>query len=139
MFFNQVYVEKFKQKMKFKHHVGTHYGRLIRRFGPLSHIKVIGLEGKHKTMKSYTKNTNNRINVSHSLARKVQYNTALRLLKAEGFQDQITTLKIKTISLKDQVLKKNILSNHTVSLFYNLIISRISNLSNQLSNLHASF
>lgn len=98
----QVYVEKFKQKMKFKHHHGTHYGRLIRRFGPLSHIKVIRLEGKHKTMKSYTKNTNNRINMSYSLARKVQYNTALRLLKAEGFQDQITTHKIKTISLKDQ-------------------------------------
>lgn len=89
--------------MKFKHHVGVHYGRLTRRFGPLSHIKVIRLEGKHRIMKSYTKNTNNRRNMSYSLARKVQYNTALRLWKAEGFQDQIKALKPKKIWLKDQV------------------------------------
>lgn len=89
--------------MKFKHHVGVHYGRLTRQYGPLSHIKVIRLEGKHRAMKNYTKNSNNRMNLSYSLARKVQYNTALRLLKAEGFQDQIKTLKTKSIWLKDQV------------------------------------
>lgn len=44
--------------------------------------------------------------MSYSLARKVQYSTALRLLKAEGLKDQIQTLKTKNILLKDQVLNK---------------------------------
>lgn len=99
-----MYVEKFKQKMKFKHHVGTHYGKLTRKFGPLSQIKVIRLEGKHKTMKNYSKNTNNRIDISYSIARKVQYSTALRFLKAKGLQDRITTLRVTTIWLKNQVI-----------------------------------
>ncbi|KAJ6631752.1 hypothetical protein Bhyg_15731, partial [Pseudolycoriella hygida] len=47
-------------------------------------------EGKHKEIKAYAKNTNSRVNLSHSLAKKLQYNFALRLLQKECLKDRIT-------------------------------------------------
>lgn len=46
-------------------------------------------EAKHKTIKNYTKNTTSRKNLSLSLAKKLQYNFAYRLLTNVGLNDSI--------------------------------------------------
>lgn len=60
-------------------------------------------EGKHKQVKMYTKNTSNRVNISVSIAEKVQYQNALRVLESEGLEDIITTCTLYKKCLKDKV------------------------------------
>lgn len=54
-------------------------------------------------MKMYTKNTNNRINISLSIAKKVQNTNALRVFTSEGLEDIITTSKLYKNSIKNKV------------------------------------
>lgn len=86
---NDMYKTQFNQTLKPKHHIITHYPTLINRYGPLYYISTIRFEAKHKVMKNYTKNTSCRINLSLSLARKIQYNFASRVLSRNGLYDNI--------------------------------------------------
>lgn len=70
---NQMYVTLFKQTLKAKHHIITHYPTLITLYGPLRFLTSMRFEAKHKFIKNYTKNTVSRVNVSYSLGRKQQY------------------------------------------------------------------
>lgn len=54
-------------------------------------------------MKTYTKNTNSRVNISYSLAKKVQYKTALRLLTKRGFEDDVKATKVTEGSIQEKV------------------------------------
>jgi len=60
---NLKYVELFNDNLKPKHHFLTHYCSIIKKSGPLKFIWSYNFESKHKQLKSYTKNTNSRINV----------------------------------------------------------------------------
>lgn len=64
---NTKYVELFKDALKPKHHLLTHYCRIIKKSGPLKYIWSYNFESKHKQLKAYTKNINSRINISISL------------------------------------------------------------------------
>lgn len=55
-----------------KHHLMTHYGRIIRTMGPLIQMNMIRFEAKHKTLKSYLQNTNNHMNLPKHIAKKHQ-------------------------------------------------------------------
>lgn len=46
-------------------------------------------EGKHREIKAYSNNTCNRINISYSLSKKIQYNFAHRVLTSRGLNDVI--------------------------------------------------
>lgn len=59
-------------------------------------------EGNHKKMKTYAKNTNSRINLSYSLAKKLQYNFAARLMSSNGLNDRIEMSKHRYVSLDDE-------------------------------------
>lgn len=50
---------------------------------------VTRFEGKHKPIKSYAKNTNSRLDLPYSIAKKTQFNFAFRLLQGEGIEDRI--------------------------------------------------
>lgn len=86
---NEMYITIFKTDLKPKHHYVTHYPTMIRRFGPLYYISSMRYEAKHKVVKNYTKNTSSRLNLSHSLGKKLQYNFACRLLSKTGLVDNI--------------------------------------------------
>lgn len=86
---NEMYIRIFKTELKPKHHYLTHYPTMIRRFGPLYYISSMRYEAKHKVVKNYTKNTSNRLDLSHSIGRKLQYNFACRLLSKIGLVDKI--------------------------------------------------
>ena len=60
-------------------------------------------EGKHREIKMYTKNSNNRINVPISVANKVQYNSALRAFSSIGLEDILTTSELRQRCVKDKV------------------------------------
>lgn len=81
---NEMYKGLFKQTLKPKHHNLTHYPRLIQWFGPLRYISSIRYEAKHRIVKSYTKNTTSRKNVSFSIGRKLQYHFANIFLNGSG-------------------------------------------------------
>jgi len=66
-YYNLKYVELFNDNLKPKHHFLTHYCSIIKKSGPLKFIWSYNFESKHKQLKSYTKNTNSRINVPISL------------------------------------------------------------------------
>lgn len=98
---NQMYQDIFNQNLKPKHHIITHYPTLIKRYGPLYYISSMRYEAKHKIMKNYSKNTSCRINLSWSLARKLQYSFANRLLNNIGLSDNIYIGSSKHINLND--------------------------------------
>lgn len=84
-----MYKKLFNQTLKPKHHYITHCPTMIKSFGPLYYISSMRYEAKHKMVKNYTKNTTSRVNLSHSLGRKIQYNFACRLLSNIGLNDNI--------------------------------------------------
>jgi hypothetical protein len=55
--------EVLKQLLKFKHHNLVHYTELIKIIGPLVNILCTRLEGKHKEIKAYALENNNRKNL----------------------------------------------------------------------------
>lgn len=55
-------------------------------------------------MKTYAKNTNSRVNISYSLAKKIQYKTALRLLSKNGLNDDLKVFNVKIGSIQNKVL-----------------------------------
>lgn len=72
------YLSCVQQKLKItdnltpKHHFMTHYASIIRAMGPLKPMSMIRFESKHKTFKTFMKNTVNFININKSMAIKHQ-------------------------------------------------------------------
>lgn len=97
---NQMYVTLFKQTLKAKHHIITHYPTLITLYGPLRFLTSMRFEAKHKFIKNYTKNTVSRVNVSYSLGRKQQYVFANYLLTNNGLKDRVTMTSSRHIQLE---------------------------------------
>lgn len=99
---NSMYKKLFNETLKPKHHYITHYPTMIRRFGPLYYISSMRYEAKHKTLKSYTKNTTSRLNLSLSLGRKLRYSFAFRILNNIGLNDSIVNI----LTFNDQIRSK---------------------------------
>lgn len=98
---NTMYLTLFKTTLKPKHHIITHYPRLIRLFGPLRFLSSMRFEAKHKCVKNYTKNTASRNDISYSIGRKMQYNFASYLLNNKGLKDSVSMASSKYIQLEN--------------------------------------
>lgn len=70
----------------------------------LSFSNFIRPEAKHQEMKTYAKNTHSRVNISYSLAKKIQYKTALRLLSKNGLNDDLKVFNVKIGYIQNKVL-----------------------------------
>ncbi|KAG4079223.1 hypothetical protein HA402_012659 [Bradysia odoriphaga] len=104
----EMFTSMFEKDATPKHHIMTHYPRLTKRFGPLRYIHSIRFEGNHRKMKSYAKNTNSRINFSISLAKKLQFNFAARLMAKKGLDDRIEMLKHRYVWLNNEDFNEDI-------------------------------
>lgn len=99
---NEMYVRLFKETLKPKHHYATHYPTLIEKFGPLRYMSSMRYEAKHKFVKSYTKNTISRKNISYSLGRKLQYEFAHFLKGSVALEDHFESSKAKLKTINDE-------------------------------------
>lgn len=97
---NLMYVTLFNTTLKPKHHYITHYPTMIRLYGPLRFISSMRFEAKHRFVKNYTKNTISRVDISHSLGRKIQYNFASYLMRNTGLKDRVSMTSSKFINLE---------------------------------------
>lgn len=78
----------FKVKLTPKHHLLTHYCRVIRTMGPVIYMSMMRFENKHKYFKNHVKRTNNFMNINRSLALQHQQ----FICKQENsYKDEITT------------------------------------------------
>lgn len=112
---NLKYVELFKDTLKPKHHFLVHYKNIIEKSGPLKYLWTFKYESKHRVFKTYTKNTNSRVNVPLSLAIKC----------GMMFTKQITSFEFKkwescSIGI---LLKNSLFSNEITNFFFNTEIS----------------
>lgn len=82
-------------------------------------------EGKHRELKAYSSNSNNRVNISLSLAKKVQYNFANRISELRGLEDEIIA-KYDTGTVDTKVIPTN---NTQVHKQLTLNITRFTGLS----------
>lgn len=81
----ELYLKVFKCSLKVKHHYLTHYGRIMREFGPLKNFSTMRFEGKHKQLKDYSKVITSRKCPVYSLSLKHQMQLCHRFVCNEGF------------------------------------------------------
>lgn len=67
------YFDIFKNKLKPKHHMLTHYPTIIRKSGPVKNFWMMRMEAKHKFFTEHCKKTKNFIGITRSLAAKHQH------------------------------------------------------------------
>jgi hypothetical protein len=79
------YVNKLKKRLTPKFHNMTHYGTVMRMYGPLNKFSSIRLEGKHKPHKDYARVSFCRKNLPWSLAVKEQLHLSYRFFCNTGF------------------------------------------------------
>lgn len=80
--------KSFKIKLTPKHHLLTHYCRVIRTMGPVIYLSMMRFENKHKYFKNHVKKSNNFMNINKSLALQHQQ----YICKQEkSYEDEITT------------------------------------------------
>lgn len=96
---NKKYVELFKDTLKPKHHILTHYPTIIEFSGPPKLFWCFRFESKHKEVKAYANSTTSRKNIPLTLARKCQLKFAHFLMSPDE--------KIYSYSLKHQIASVN--------------------------------
>lgn len=80
-----------------KHHFITHYSTIIRTMGPLTHMKMIRYEAKHKALKNFSKHTRNFINVNKTIAK--QHQQMMARIK-DSYRDKISHRKLLKLSVE---------------------------------------
>lgn len=85
---------KFKIKLTPKHHILTHYCRVIRSMGPVIHMSMMRFENKHRFFKDHVKRSNNFMNINKSLALKHQQTMSKQ---ENSYIDEITTGKKRNL------------------------------------------
>lgn len=82
----------YKEPLKPKEHLMTHYPEIIIKSGPLVHMSTMKYETKHKELTATMKNSNNFQNVTKSISEKIQ----LKKVFKDLYTDQIhhTVLKV---------------------------------------------
>lgn len=76
--------------LSFKHHVLTHYPRVLRESGPLCHIMTMRKESKHGELKGFQSSSRNYINPALSLSKRHQLKFAYNYLKSMTFKNFLT-------------------------------------------------
>ena len=83
---NALYLKIFKEPLKPKFHIITHYISCIKATGPPKHTSCEKYEAYHKKSKKYARSVNSRVNILLSLATKLQLGLAYRLYCNKGFK-----------------------------------------------------
>lgn len=86
---HNLYINHFKLPLKPKHHILTHYPRLMETIGPIIHIWSMRFEAKHKILKEIAKSTQSRRNICHTISERYLLRESFNRnqSKFETFQD----------------------------------------------------
>jgi len=85
-----LYVCLFGKILKPKHHHRMHYGIIRSLCGPPIHFWSMRFESKHRFLKRYSNVCFSRVNLSLSVALKVELNFAFRVLSKKGFSKRFS-------------------------------------------------
>ncbi|KAE8741237.1 hypothetical protein FOCC_FOCC013223 [Frankliniella occidentalis] len=85
-----LYVKLFGETLKPKHHHLLHYSRIIKLCGPPIHFWSMRFESKHRFLKRYSNVCFSRVNLTLSIALKVELNFAFRVLCQRGFSQRFS-------------------------------------------------
>jgi len=102
---NRLYLKYSNSKLKPKHHILTHYGRLLLKNGPIILTSSIRFEAKHKVLKSIANSIPCRINLGYTLAHKLQMQNVSRLLTQTGLVADLNVGKGQDISFYKELFK----------------------------------
>ena len=122
---NNVYQNIFNEPLNPKYHIIMHYPTCISIMGPLKFLSCNKWEAFHQKSKAYGRIINCRINVPHSLAKKLQLNLAYRFFTRKGFQNivEITSCtnsdeKLSSLKINGTTYKENHML-HLCNNYYN--------------------
>ncbi|XP_023317233.1 uncharacterized protein LOC111694208 [Trichogramma pretiosum] len=96
-----MFITYFKEDLKPKYHILTHYPRLMKLFGPLNQFSTIRFEGKHKFFKEVANSMTSRVNPELSLSVKHQLQLSYRLLINRGFESRLEVGSQEVSSIKN--------------------------------------
>jgi len=85
---NRLYLILSKSKLKPKHHLMIHYGRILKKNGPIILTSSIRFEGKHKVLKAIANAIPCRINLGYTLSYKLQLQMVTRFLSNLSLNEQ---------------------------------------------------
>ena len=104
---NEQYQELFNEKLKPKHHIITHYPRVIKTLGPVKYLAGQKFEAFHKRSKQFSSLVTSRVNIIFTLALKLQLDLCFRILSKKGLQDVIEFgCTIQTVKIKNTTIAK---------------------------------
>ncbi|KAJ8686073.1 hypothetical protein QAD02_021867 [Eretmocerus hayati] len=118
---NEMFQRLFNATLKAKHHAGTHFGRHIRKVGPLANLSTDRFESKNKTFKVSAESTTSRKQPTFTLSFKNQCSSFNRMSKKQGFVPKFETgpkyslseRLIRNVSEISGVVLQNLGSNET--------------------------
>lgn len=79
---NRLFLVLSKSNLKPKYHIMTHYGRILKKNGPIILTSSIRFEAKHKVLKAIANAIPCRINLGYTLAYKLQLQMVARFLSS---------------------------------------------------------
>lgn len=101
---HSIFLNRFQQTFKPKHHHMIHYPYLLQKVGPLINLWCMRFEAKHKQSKSSANVVTSRINLPRTLALKHQLQFCNRLLRKNGFENKITLGKSHNFENVSQII-----------------------------------
>lgn len=114
---HSLYIHVFKTHLKPKHHLLTHYARIMLLQGPTKYLSCMRFEAKNKELEEFAKVGTSRKNPAITVAMKHQLNVCNRLLTKTGFLKRLdkgvgTALQLSGLPSYFQ-LKKSLPPNFT--------------------------
>ncbi|XP_030757984.1 uncharacterized protein LOC115883721 isoform X1 [Sitophilus oryzae] len=82
---NRDYTALFNDTLKPKHHLLTHYPKIIRQSGPLRKLWCFKFESKHRQFKIYSHCITSRKNICLTLAKKYELKFAFQIMNTKNF------------------------------------------------------
>lgn len=113
---NSDYILYFKDNLKPKHHILTHYPSIILKSGPPRHFWCFQYEAKHKELKMYARAITSRKNICLTLAKKYTFKFAHFLLNKQNnkefivFDKHIINSDLEFLSNNVSISSSNIIS-----------------------------
>lgn len=119
---NELYQELAETHLKPKHHFMTHYGGMIKKFGPLLQTWTMRFEARHKIGKLAARSSTNRRNICKTIAIKNQLILNDMFLRNEPFVEMSCALKRKLLKKdKESILEKFICLQTENSALYSVV------------------
>lgn len=85
---NRLFLVLSKSNLKPKYHILTHYGRILKKNGPIILTSSIRFEAKHKVLKAIANAIPCRINLGYTISYKLQLQMVTRFLSNTSFIEQ---------------------------------------------------